>query len=185
MMMAAIASDLSHVLTALLVPLVLGGLLYLARRQATVQVREGRLVLRYGWALQTIEILAALMAGLMMFLAIQARPDQRGIAMVVVLGFVLLAVVLGLEVFGVRVEFDADTIWCFSPWRRNRAIPWAEIERVTFSHVNQWWIVRTRTGALGSIRLSQFLTGVEDFLTAARARDVRIDGPVPAPVRPR
>jgi len=176
-----LVAELSRLLASLIVPLVIGGLLYAARRQAKVRIRDERLVLEYGWGLRGFALFAVLFAGFMVFVATRTQPEQMLVAAAASGAFVLIAIVTALEVFRVRVEFDADTIRCFSPWRKHRVVEWDAVDSITFSSVNQWWIVRTKGGANGAIRLSQFLTGVADFMVAARSRGIAIDGPLPAP----
>lgn len=180
-----LVSDIGRWLTSIIVPVVIGGLLYAARRQAKVRIHDARLVVEYGWGMRGFGLFAVLFAGFMVFIATRAKPEEQIMAAAVSGGFVLLAIILAVEVFRVRVEFDAESVRCFSPWRRNRVIPWEAVDTITYSQMNQWWVVRTKGGAHGSVRLSQFLTGVADFVVAAQARGVAVDGPLPAPPVPR
>jgi hypothetical protein len=69
--------------------------------------------------------------------------------------------VLWIEFNFIRIEFDKDYVYTFSPWRKNRKIIWEDIYEYSYSDINKWHILKTRKD--GNIRLSIFLSGLGTF----------------------
>ncbi|MBX3742884.1 MAG: hypothetical protein KF712_18005 [Akkermansiaceae bacterium] len=118
--------------------------------------------LEYG---RGIRIFTALLGVLVLWLIglwIFSGPEQRFDAMMLVLIFGSLAIPLVLEVFWVRIGCDGSTLWCFSPWRRNREIPLEEMGTPYYSALMKWWVIPTRRH--GKVRVSDFLAGRDAFL---------------------
>ena len=75
--------------------------------------------------------------------------------------FLLIGSILFLELQFVKILFDDDFIYTFSPWRRARKIPWTSISGYAFSDINKWHILKT--DSFGKIRLSILLSGLGSF----------------------
>jgi len=78
-----------------------------------------------------------------------------------------LLVVLFVETFGVLHRFDADGLQKGSPWSRRIYLPWRDVESIHYSAALRWYVIR---GLSGTIRVSEFLDGIEDFERVARDR---------------
>jgi hypothetical protein len=70
----------------------------------------------------------------------------------------LISLYVFLEAQFVRVEFDDEFIYTFSPWRKRRVIPWCAVAGYSYSAVNRWHILKTRGN--GSVCLSELLSGL-------------------------
>lgn len=144
---------------------VVGGLLatllmswLVTRAVPTAKVRRGHHVVEYrlpakiaGWCVAAIGFFIA-------YAASQASANQRVIAAVVGVLSLLMSVYMLLEVHFVRVEFDDEFIYTFSPWRKRRVIPWSAVVGYSQSALNRWHILKTR--GHGSVRLSDLLSGL-------------------------
>jgi hypothetical protein len=76
--------------------------------------------------------------------------------------FLGLGLPLFMEFFGVKIAFDENSIYCYSPWVKNRIVVWDEIEEIEFSESMQWWVIKTKNK--GKIRLHVFLSGIPTIL---------------------
>lgn len=169
---------LTRALTSLIVPALLGWLIYGARRQALLHPWQEKFVLAYGREMRWLSAIFLIGAVVMVWVASKAKPEDETIATVTAGGFVGMIAVFVIETFRVRVEFAGDHIHCFSPWRSDRTIPWSAVDSIAYSSVLQWWVVTTR--GHGTIRLHSYLSGVGDFLATARAAGIKITSPLPA-----
>jgi len=88
--------------------------------------------------------------------------------------FAVLIGYCALEVFRVRILFDEDFIYCQSPWRASRQIPWTAAKRLRFSKICQWHVLETR--GHGRVRLSVFLSGIVSFREMAQRKMKERDG---------
>ena len=145
---------------------VLGSLLYKSSQRAAKRIGS-RFVLRYGWALRGLTLTTLLMmcSGLLFAKFDTKSPDEAGL---LVCTGILTALFLFffIEAFFVRIEFDVTTIYTFTPWRSHREIPWSDI--ISFRHYehHNWYVIQTRTH--GTLRVSTFLTGINNFVTTLR-----------------
>jgi hypothetical protein len=149
-----------------LVPAVVGALTLFLRSTAkpTAKVVGAKYVLSYGWGPKAI---GYLFVGGWLAAATKAYLTLKdGDAAFVAVLFVCMAIgssVLLFEAHFVRIEYDADFIYCFSPYRRNRVIPWSSISKVTYSESMRWYILRTRNE--GKIRVPIYLSGLKNLLS--------------------
>jgi hypothetical protein len=91
-----------------------------------------------------------------------------------------IGVYLCLEFFCVRIEFDDECIYTFSPWRARRRIPWDAILQCRHSDLNQWYVLVLRSQ--GTIRVSRYMCGAEEFLAKLETmRGIKTSGLAPEP----
>jgi len=78
--------------------------------------------------------------------------------------FFILSFPLYLEFAFVRIAYDENSIYCYTPWRKNRVINFSEISgEPKFSPVNKWWVIPTKSQ--GKIRVQHMIRGSEEFIT--------------------
>jgi hypothetical protein len=92
-----------------------------------------------------------------------------------ILGFVFTA--LGIPMFLLayfwRVGYDLKGIYCVSPWRRNRFVPWSNITDVSFSTAMKQWIVRS--AQCGTVRINILVPGSAQFIDELARRGIKVD----------
>ena len=88
---------------------------------------KDRELLRYGHGSKLIAVICAIAAAMSVGAAFNSEPGEEYIASILIAIFCPIAVLVGLEVFFVRVEFDDKNIYTYSPWRRNRLISWDDV----------------------------------------------------------
>jgi hypothetical protein len=129
-------------------------------------------VLRYGVMLRTLALMLALMPPLIMTYVIATFPLPSTRALYGA-GFSFVAVcLLGgallIEVMRGQVWISEAKVTRISPWTRQPIeIAWTEVERIGYSSVNSWFLVR---GAGKTARVSTYLVGVSEFVRAARRK---------------
>ncbi|HXP34777.1 MAG TPA: hypothetical protein VN827_04455, partial [Chthoniobacterales bacterium] len=103
------------------------------------------------------KIAACVFLGLGLFIAYaasRASADQRILAACVGGTLFFATLLIFVEFHFVHVEFDENSIYTFSPWRKRRVIPWSAVISYSF----KWHILKTRD--YGAIRLSAFMSGL-------------------------
>ena len=113
-----------------------------------LRVRDGRLVLEYSRAMKGVTVFLTLVWMAIAFAACFASEDQQVTAWSVVGCLGIGIVIMVLEIFWVRIEFDQEGLRTFSPWRNRRFIQWSDIERIDYSSILQWHVLRTRKGSV-------------------------------------
>ncbi len=96
------------------------------------------------------------------------RPLQA-----VILGttFLLMGAPVFLLAFFWKVGYDVDGIYCRSPWRRRRFIPWNDVERVRFSDLWKHWVVETRSS--GSVTVPELAIGAKSAIEQWEENHIR------------
>ena len=155
------SSHISSVLIAIIVPLVLS-LLLRSAKPTTIQ-KDGKKWLAYAKGLKLFSLLPMLISVGVFVITFFVDETQQKSGLFVSMLFGGLGLPLFLEFFGVKIGFDDHSIFCHSPWRKNRIIKWSEIEEVEFSEAAQWWVVKTKNK--GNIRLHVYLSGIDEFLS--------------------
>ena len=127
------------------------------RASPAARLRSGRYVVEYrlpakiaGWSCLTIGFFIA-------YAACRASADQGVLAACVGGTLFLISLYVFLEAQFVRVEFDDEFIYTFSPWRKRRVIPWSAVAGYSYSAVNGGTFSRRGNG---SVRLSELLSGL-------------------------
>jgi hypothetical protein len=117
--------------------------------------------LRYGSGMRALAVTMLFVVGFIAYAALHAREDQRWIAWPLACVFVLGAAWLLLEAFFTRVRFDEHHLYAFSPWRPARVIPYAAVTGFRYAETWQWHELATTR--YGTLRLSIYLVGIEQF----------------------
>ena len=86
--------------------------------------------------------------------------------------FMSLVLLLVLEFHRVTVAFDATSIFCQSPWRRSRVIPWTDVMSIKYSPPLRWYVVKTKVH--GTLRLNSLLSGLHELLAEAQRRGIAV-----------
>ena len=98
--------------------------------------------------------------------AFTARGDHFWTATICVSLFIGLILPLHLEAYFVKINWDEETIYANSPWRRSRRIPISNVMRCDFSQSMQWY--RIHTEGYGIVRLHMFARGIPQLLESLR-----------------
>jgi uncharacterized membrane protein YfcA len=133
---------------------------WLATRRAvsTARFRNGRYVVEYRLPAKMAGWCCLAVGSFIAYAALHASVNQRVLATYVAGLLFLVSVYIFLETQFVRIEFDDNFIYTFSPWRKRRLVPWSDVVGYSYSAVNRWHILKTR--GYGSIRLSALLSGL-------------------------
>jgi hypothetical protein len=122
-------------------------------------------MLRHGWGFRCFSLVSfALFCGVFLLFDIGLVRNPTAISgpAVLFLGALFLFVALGAylvaEAFRVRIEVTPAGVVCHSPWRKRRAIPWAEVASVSYSHSCNWLVITGQDGR--KIRAHVFLSGL-------------------------
>lgn len=161
-----VANAIAVAVTAIIVPVVMRTL-YQSAAQASLDqskneiayARPMRAFVIIGW------IFAVILAGV--FVLIGDQPSIWD----ALLGFSLLGIMLlplHVEVFGVRIRWDDESLYTFSPWRSNRVIPISSIRSCDYSTSMQWY--RIFTERHGIVRVHSLATGIPRLLAVLPCR---------------
>ena len=151
---------LGYALIAVIVPFALGALTKSANVPA--ELKEGKTWLKYGLPLKIFSLFSLVLPMVGVFYLLSGDYETLYAPVGFILFFSLISVPLILESFLVRIAFDEDSVYCFSPWRSNREIPFSELGEPQYSDSMQWWLIPTKSH--GYIRLHDFISGKEDLL---------------------
>jgi hypothetical protein len=127
--------------------------------------------LHYGRWLRLFGLIVALsIPGLMAYVVWYFRwvdISHLIIAGVSLFAMSVLGGVLLLEAERVRLLITDKGLIGISPWRRKREVLWQEVDSVTYSPLNRWFVI-TGPGRR-KIRASRSLVGIENLLKAVKA----------------
>jgi hypothetical protein len=164
-----------------LAPGIVGGLVaaglvaWLTRRsKPTARSYNGRFVVEYRLPAKVVAWLFLGVGVFILYAASQASADQKILATCVSGALFLGILAVLLEFHFVRVEFDENFIYTFSPWRRRRVIPWNAVIDYAFSSVNKWHVLKTR--GYGLIRMSTMMSGLGSMSERWQAKLERLCG---------
>lgn len=134
---------------------------YLARRPAPAAL-PGETVLSYRLSLRVFAWLTALaIPSLLIAIMVSGRSFLNPLLLGgVMLGLGFLGGLLLLETERTRFMVSTTGLRSFSPWRGPREIRWREVDKVTFSGPNRWFVL---TAGAMKIRVSCLLAGVKTF----------------------
>ena len=141
-----------------------------SRAQKDAEAISGRRVIEYGRAAKIAGWSFALFGIFVLYAAAHASKDQTVIAGFVGGGLFAICMILLAEFLFVRVEFDEYSIYTFSPWRKQRIIPWGDVVGYGYSDINQWHILKTAHS--GSVRLSVLLSGLGTVIDELKKRKI-------------
>lgn len=141
-----------------------------AVRQPRLTPAPDDVILRYGFTLRCLGLLSALAAPLCMILLMVLAPIPRArdvyLAGGILFGLGCIGGILLLEIEGVRIACNAQRVLSISPWRKERAWRWEEIEQVTFSRLNRWLVLKGPGGK--KVRASIYLLRIQDLVQAVK-----------------
>lgn len=142
-----------------------------ARAQRNARMIGGRKILAYGLSVRVFGWILLLISLFIVYGALRASASQIIIAWCVGIAFSLMGSAVVLEFHFIRILFDDEFIYTFSPWRPSRKIPWTAISGYAFSDLNKWYILKTTS--YGNIRLSILLSGLGTFSQELEKRKIR------------
>jgi hypothetical protein len=61
-----------------------------------------------------------------------------------------------------RLTASPEGLDCQSPWRKGRFIAWDNVQSVSYSRINSWFIIRATDG--WKFRIHFFVAGLQHFL---------------------
>jgi hypothetical protein len=135
----------------------------------------GTLVFRHSWLFRGFALFAGIGIPLAITVLVVFNPPKNPGDVYAILGlyglFILLSAPLLWESWRFAVYVSPKGIECRSPWRPGRFLPWRDIEEVSFSPMNSWFVIRSTDGWKFRIHtlvpgLSQFLEQCEQHLPA-------------------
>lgn len=144
----------------------LGLLLAAARRGAPAATADGGLVFRHSAVFRWLALAMAVIppAGVTALLFVVPIKDAGDVWAIV--GLYGLCLVLGFPLLWETQRYalvvTPEGLDCHSPWRGRFYIAWADVERLSYSGVNSWFVIHAATGQ--RFRVSVFVAGVGDFL---------------------
>ena len=158
---------LNTAITAFILAIVLPvifGVLEAANKRRSRRV-GGISILKYPVAAKALGILGIAMSAVMIIGALHAPAGRRTLAITIYGLMALLFLVLPLEFYSRRIEFDNQKIVIRCLWHSERRIPWADV--ISFIHQphRKVWVLETKT--YGKITISSFLEGLHDLQMAA------------------
>jgi hypothetical protein len=133
---------------------------WLATRCAVSAARftNGRYVVEYGLRAKMVSWCCLAVGSFIAYGASHPSANQHVLAACLAAGLFLVSLYIFLENQFVRIEFDDNFIYTFSPWRKRRVVPWSAVVGYSYSALNRWHILKTYS--YGSIRLSELLSGL-------------------------
>jgi hypothetical protein len=143
----------------------LGLLFWVARSgQPEIDVDAQTLVFRHSAWFRGFSLIATFVfpIGFTIVLLFSPKPEDPLSILVMNASFGLLGGVLLWESFRFRLAVSADGLDCHSPWRGRRFLAWAEVEDVSYSLINMWFIIRANDGR--KFRVHLFVCGLNSFL---------------------
>ncbi len=151
---------LGYALIVIIVPLALNALTKSA--DVPAEFKEGKTWLAYGLPLKIFSILSLgfPLGGVIYLLTGEYESLYEPVGFI--LFFSLISLPLVLESFLVRIAFDDESVYCFSPWRPNRRVAFSELGKPYYSEAMQWWVIPT--ASQGYIRLQSLISGKDALL---------------------
>ena len=157
-----------------LAPLIEWLLLRSRRSRGRRDVVSGETILEYGRGLRAVTILGTLFLAFLGVLATGAvdpstpvSDREMWIALALFLPWLVVFIALGVEVFLAYVKVGNGAIARHSPWKGDLSLAWEEIESVQYSTFNRWYVLRSPRG---KIRVSSYLSGIDDFVELSTER---------------
>lgn len=139
----------------------------LARARPKVDRQSGRTIVSYSAAVRVIGVVLTLFFAFATTYVVWKQPDDHDVQLLLGGMFVVGGGYLLLEFFGVRIEFNSESVRRFAPWHRPRVASWSEVARVTYSPSASWHVLHTSSG---KIRVPDWMAGSREFVEYARRR---------------
>ncbi len=157
-----IITAVTSILTVIVIKLLTGS------KEATIDKSSDMHLLHYGISAKVFSLIPVLlMIASIVGIFLLDGEDRLAMIGMTSLWFVL-GVPFAVECFKVKVYFNDKEIRCYSPWRKERIVAWDELMDTKFSHMMNWWVIKTTNH--GAIRLSILLKGVTEFLETLQTK---------------
>ena len=147
-------------------------LLLLSGRGRTVPIQpNGDFTLRHGKFFRAFA--CALILGLELLIGSLAlfTPPESPLATGTMISAAVVAAGLGFlliwDAYRFELKVTSQALICQSPWRGGRTVPWAEVNRVSFSTANLWFAIEPKSGP--SFHILAVVPGVQQFLASCEA----------------
>jgi len=142
-------------------------LIWAARREKpTADPVAGTLLFQHSGTFRGISIaLTIMMVLFLMFLIFRVpiKTRQDVLALLGLFGFCLIPPVpLLWESFRYALIVSPKGLDCRSPWRGRRFLHWKDVEQISYSPINSWFIIRARDG--WKFHVGIFVPGLGRFL---------------------
>jgi hypothetical protein len=161
---------LVHILTALGVA-VFGALaLRAAKRPPTFDERAQAVVLRHGTPIKVLALISLVLPipGIVLMIQGPANIAETWLCVGYIWCFGLLAGYAMLEAFQTKIMLVPEGIIIFTAWTGIKSIAWRDIQEITFSGANKWFVIKGPDRR--KIRVSIFLVGIAEFETIVRSQ---------------
>jgi len=128
----------------------------------------GEIVMEYGKAWKAVPIVAGVVWTILLVLLTLDSPPKTG-DLPAIAGILAIIVVTLLpttmELYGVSHRITSNGIQKHTPWSRDLTLRWNEVRSVSYNIGMNWYVVE---GAAGSVRISRYIDGLNDFAEAIR-----------------
>lgn len=133
---------------------------------------DGSVLLRYGERLRVLSWATFVIFAFFAIYNARGGNAVNSYLVAVSVPAVLAAVAgyLAIETTLVSVILDSNHIYCRSPWRSDRKVPWRDVTEASNSIANSGLVLQT--GHRGAIRLSSFLIGLDSIWSYLEAHNV-------------
>ncbi|HZU96418.1 MAG TPA: hypothetical protein VFF73_07000 [Planctomycetota bacterium] len=154
-----------YALGALLVGLVGVMVAFLrSRKKPELPPIPGTHILRFGLAVRLLAVVIFILS-VGLIVGVIAFPKQQEIpqfAWTIAGGFVVAAVIMVIEVFGVSHRLSDEGIESASAWTEQRTVVrWKDVASIRYNATTGWYVITSRTGA--TVRLNGLLSGLRTF----------------------
>ena len=135
---------------------------------------SGETILEYGRSLRTFAIAGTGFFGFLGVIATGSLDPSSPvsdrsllIALALLTPWLVVFIAVGVEFFLAYAKVGSDALTRHSPWKGDLSLAWEEIASVEYSTFNRWYIVQSPRG---TIRISSYLSGIDDFIEVATER---------------
>jgi hypothetical protein len=128
-------------------------------------------VLHYGPIVRTAALMLATAPPVLMACVVLLLPWRNAMMLTFAgVSFLTLSALGGLllfEVEGVQIALTEGGLIRFPRWGNPVTVPWMDVEHVSYSRLNRWFVVHT---VQGSVKVSRHLVGIAAFVAIARRK---------------
>ncbi len=144
----------------------LGLLLWTANRGRPILSDDGTLLFRHSIIFRGFSYFFAFVIPFALTAFVFYRPPKTQDDFLAILSLYGLFAVIGLPLWWEASRFalyaTPEGLDCVSPWRDRQFFEWGEIEEVSFSSMNQWFVILARGDR--KFRVPYFVSGIAQFL---------------------
>jgi hypothetical protein len=143
-------------------------LLAAKRGQAKADPETGQLVFRHSMLFRGFAYFSAFVIPIGITILVLFQPPKNDRDVYAIIGIYALFAVLSIPLLWESIRFSLavspEGLACRSPWRGQLFIAWDDVEEVSYSLINCWFILRATNGE--KIRVHLFVAGLNQFLEA-------------------